>query len=358
SLAAFIGSGSVGALQVLDLDCNDLQDEGLSALASSLPHCRSLRELRLGGNRLGLQGAQSLAAALARCQEPGLQKLDVSRNYLGPAGAAALAEALAAEPPIGLRVLRLSVNRVRDAGVAAMSKIFQGSERGPLLEELDLGNNMIGDTGAAALAAALVAGKLGIRSLGLSRNKIAHIGAEVLSRAVSSGSCPLLQSIDLVGNDEIGSTAAGALASSLRSNLGGIVLFDPFQAALESARVGAYRIDLSGVPLHAEACKRLAEALRMPKARTAMLVLSRCSLGNAGAEEVATALRSRPTSAAHWLTELDLGWNGIGPQGGQALARLFGSPAGSRLETLELECNDLGNEGVSALIDALGRASR
>ena len=76
-----------------------------------------------------------------------LTQLDLDSNVLGDEGAAALAAALGG---CALRVLRLHDNGVADAGAAALAGALPTSA----LELLALGDNPVGAAGAAALARA------------------------------------------------------------------------------------------------------------------------------------------------------------------------------------------------------------
>src|SRR5262249_30515613 len=96
-------------LASLDLDDNDLGDEGAEALASAaLP---GLRRLSLRYNEIGARGVKALAASSGLA---GLVHLDLIGNSLTDAGVLALARS----PHLKrLRTLNLSLGRPGRAGV-------------------------------------------------------------------------------------------------------------------------------------------------------------------------------------------------------------------------------------------------
>lgn len=360
--ARHLASAIAGSeLQRLDLECNDLCDEGAAHIGQALQSCRSLKRLRLGGNRIGPQGGFSLATALKErpADSPCLEELELCRNFLGPKGTKALIEALQSTTNCQprLRRLGLAVNRVRDEGAEALAAALQAgatpsySSTHLLLEEIDLGSNLIGDRGAESLAKAFSRGRCSLRWLGLGRNNITPSGAEVLAEALERGSCSLLQCVDLAANDALGSAIMARVAFGLRRNLWSIVLYDPLKAALELCRSGAHCLDLSGIPLGTHGATALGAAIQTRKCRLLSLSLSRTNLGDDGAEAL---LQAWSTSEGRCrLEELDLSWNGIGMPGARALGKMLVSPSGVFLLRLELECNDLKDAGVEALVDVI-----
>lgn len=202
-------------LQVLNLECNNLGDAGVVALAAALggEEGGSVRSLRLASNNIAATGARALAAALQRgC--PALAELDLSCNRLGVAGAVALAPALAEAGLQPLGALKLTVNRLGDAGAAALAEALvaratsrkglaaaggvggdleaasgtgaqeRGNEGSSRSLTLHLGSNLIGDTGAVALAWAFGEAKSGLQMLALEHNKITGRGAAALRAAL------------------------------------------------------------------------------------------------------------------------------------------------------------------------------
>lgn len=345
---------------VLRLECNDLGDAGAAAIAEALPRCPTLRALDVAANRIGSAGGIRLASALPRCN---LERLELGRNFLGPRGASALADALllqANSPSHGLgrlQSLGLSVNRIRDGGALAAAAALssgqagdqgQPSSRPIVLEALDLGGNQITDHGAGALARSLRRGEAPLRWLGLGRNKLSAVTSTAFAEAMSAGLNPSLHTVVLVGNDEIGEAASAEVTHALRRNSWSLALYDPLRSAVDACRAGAYAVDLSSVTVGPGGAEPLAAALRGKQTRVCQLVLRSCMLRDAGFSKLAAALAGR----APWLSHLDLGWNRLGPASSVCLAELLRSPGASALELLDLECNDVADDGVAALVGA------
>lgn len=347
------------ALTLLDLECNDLADEGAICLARALPQCSTLQTLRLGGNRIAVAGGKSIAAEVLRA--PSLEKLDISRNYLGPRGAEAFAEALGLPTPgredatRGVSVgrmktfcsLHVAVNRIRDEGAKAFAAVLgQGSKCcGHALDVLDLGANQIGDIGARALAGALSEGRSCLRWLGLGHNKLSAEGGALLAEAFEVGRNHHMQTVQLIGN-EVGHEAPGRISIALRRNCRSIMLFDPLHAASELISSGAYAVDLKGVMVGVDGARPLASALLSRRVRLQELILGNAGLGDAGTSQVVAALARGLARVTH----VDLSWNRIGPSAAEQLGEFLRSSGGCSLTSLDLDCNDLKNEGVAKLV--------
>lgn len=124
-------------LTFVDLSLNAIADSGARALAGALPWCRLLTHVRLSHNRIGSSGAMALAKGFAG--HPRLAFLDLRHNTIGDRGACALVELLPL--PHG-----------------------SGSITAPLLREIALSGNRLGDDTAAALAERIANGGGGVAS--------------------------------------------------------------------------------------------------------------------------------------------------------------------------------------------------
>lgn len=130
-----------------------------------------------------------------------VELISLADNALGPLGGVALSRALPACPK--LMTLDLRSNQLGNDGAIALAQVLAQCK---WLQVLRLGNNQIGDDGAVALAETLLrfgsGGEVGdrcaLRELGLARNLITDIGAEVLSRALELTAS--LRSVELDGN--------------------------------------------------------------------------------------------------------------------------------------------------------------
>ncbi|WP_175408191.1 gala protein, partial [Streptomyces sp. TRM64462] len=176
------------ALRTLDLVNTGLTTDGLRALLDVLTvRPQPVERLFLGGNGLTAAAAPLLAALV---RDAGVRELYLPANHLGDEGAALLAEAAAADPAHPVR-LGLGGNGIGPDGARALARALHAVEAldlGRPLSERSLGApaNATGDTGAAALAAALPGSPL--RRLELRHTGLTGRGAKALLAAVPDGS--------------------------------------------------------------------------------------------------------------------------------------------------------------------------
>jgi Ran GTPase-activating protein (RanGAP) involved in mRNA processing and transport len=170
-------------LRTLDLVNTGLSAYGLRRLAATLAaRPARLQRLFLGGNGLRPDAIDALASLL---HDAGLRELYLACNHLGDDGAAALAEAADGLP----MTLGLGGNGISPAGTAAIARhigAWQALDlaRPPSERALGARENVIGDDGAAAFAAALPASAL--RRLDLRRTGITGRGARLLTDAAAA----------------------------------------------------------------------------------------------------------------------------------------------------------------------------
>jgi uncharacterized protein (TIGR02996 family) len=170
SLAALLKSPTLEGLEHLDLNGNDLGDEGVRALAEC-PHLSGLKGLHLNRNKVGDAGVQALAADAYLAS---LTFLELSGNEIGDEGARALAES----PHLTrLRELHLGSNKVGDAGARALA----ASAHLAGLAELVLYVNEIGAAGARALVGSPYLQKLG--KLYLNQNRLSAATRKALEQS-------------------------------------------------------------------------------------------------------------------------------------------------------------------------------
>jgi len=145
---AAIAEGLKGnlTLQVLNLSCNELGPEGGAALAEGLKGNTTLQSLDLEDNYIKVEGAFALASVL---KETMITNLNLGGNMLGPKGAAALLEGLKGN--LMLQVLNLRGNNIEAEGASALAAILKETK----ITDFNLGYNDIGVEGASALAAVL-----------------------------------------------------------------------------------------------------------------------------------------------------------------------------------------------------------
>lgn len=107
-------------------------------------------EEELSGFRLGDVGARAVAAALMAPQNAALRELCLGGNDIGDEGAEAVAVALATQG-VALRRLSLRDNRITDKGARALAAALA---RNSTLEEIDLWGNELSEQGKLAVICA------------------------------------------------------------------------------------------------------------------------------------------------------------------------------------------------------------
>ncbi|GAA3252784.1 gala protein [Dactylosporangium siamense] len=198
-------------VRALWLKRNPLGDEGVAALAETLRRNTTIDTVDLVNTGLTTAGLETLVDALAARPTP-VTRVFLGGNGLGPSAGPLLARLLR---EAGVRGLFLAANRLGDAGVApvvqavttAGSTLGLGgnglspaavagiADRLSVLDSLDLSrpqslrvlgaaDNMVGDEGAALLAAALPGTRL--RRLDLRHTGVGGRGAKALLAALPS----------------------------------------------------------------------------------------------------------------------------------------------------------------------------
>ncbi|XVU29443.1 gala protein [Actinoplanes sp. CA-054009] len=135
-------------ISTIYLGCNRIDAEGAAALAGRLATDTSVRALWLKRNPIGDAGVMALADALA--DNTSLRTLDLVNTGLSLTGLTYLADVLASRPP-AMQRLFLGGNGLGPSAVPALTRLV--TEGG--VRELYLAVNRLGDDGAAELAGAL-----------------------------------------------------------------------------------------------------------------------------------------------------------------------------------------------------------
>jgi len=174
------------ALGELDLFHNEaMGNEGVATVAALLPRSVHLTKLRLAAVGLGPAGCEALVRHLA---DSCVQELDVGDNRIGDLGVAVLAQQLVECKLIDLSLAWCDVG---PAGCRALQTLLPHSS----LMSLDLGGNLLGGDGCGVDALAQCLAGCGLTRLGLSSTH--SLRTNVLATLVQAvmGSC--LQSLDL-----------------------------------------------------------------------------------------------------------------------------------------------------------------
>lgn len=343
-----------GELRLLDLGGNFLIGDGPAfgaALEEALRTNRVLSSLILAGCHIGDVVAAAAGRGLRDGAASALQRLDIRHNSIGPLGAAGLAAGLRGG---GLKRLLLDNNAVRSEGAAAIADAIAGGTgahsslethrdvvpadtgRRCRLQELGLGANGVGDDGASSLSAALAAAPSpSLRCLALPANEISDIGARALGEALVSAAAVRLNDssglaeLDL-GTNFISDDGAAAIAEAAAVS-----------PALTTLALNRNMVSDAGASAIAAALSRGSRLERVD--------LSDNQIGPAGAVALGEALAGN-----QFLTRLELRNNVIGDDGAAAAALGHGLAENSKLHTIYLFANQLGDIVAAGLGRALG----
>ncbi|WIA15734.1 hypothetical protein OEZ85_002351 [Tetradesmus obliquus] len=191
-------------LHTLSLD-NLEHGKGVNAAAvqqlqQAMASWKNLKQL---GLRIGMMSVHR--SAIIRTARESCQQLQVLKLRFSWAASPSVDDICGSWPQ--LKTLDIGDNCFGDvAGLAAAVASC------PLLEELDMSGNIIGDDGATQIAAAVASCPL-LKKLGLGNNSIGDAGVAQLATAVAA-SCPLLERLDLRHN-RIGTAGMTQLATAL-----------------------------------------------------------------------------------------------------------------------------------------------
>eukprot|EP00521_Asterionellopsis_glacialis_P011553 CAMPEP_0195306190 /NCGR_PEP_ID=MMETSP0707-20130614/37074_1 /TAXON_ID=33640 /ORGANISM="Asterionellopsis glacialis, Strain CCMP134" /LENGTH=525 /DNA_ID=CAMNT_0040370401 /DNA_START=562 /DNA_END=2139 /DNA_ORIENTATION=- len=300
--AAFEKRVSPYTVQVLNLQKNNIGNDGIRALCRGLDHhspswgtVSAIRCLNLQHNHIGVEGASDLGK-LVVSNTSALQELNLSYANLGNEGIVAFANEL----------LRSTMSA---DGVHVDQPTMS-------LESLDLTENKIGEVGVQTLAKAFAATN-GLQELSLSRNQLGSQGATLLCQEALSN-CPQLRKLNLSKN-KIGPPAGGALAENLPSSL--------------------QILDLSHNLLGDEGIQSLMKMI---------------TLNDNTNDTTATTTATTASWGLRGITKLDVSCNGIGDVGAIALASGLQHTA-TQLEELVLWNNRIRDDGAIAFAQQLTR---
>jgi hypothetical protein len=235
------------------------------AVGELMPHLVGLRRLRANAMNLNASCVEAIVASRA-C--PQLTVLDLGQNELGPNAVAALV----GSPTLQPRVLRLAKCDLDPHDIETLARAPWLAE----LEELDLGENAVGDRGARALAAVpfrrlrrLALGSCGIATRGFTalvqskhlarlvhlrihQNPIGDGGARALAASRLRSIADLDAQSCEVGDDGIAALAESpSVRAARRWRLGGNLIGDAgARAILESIHLhDLVELDLSRCPI-------------------------------------------------------------------------------------------------------------
>ncbi|KAL1021560.1 hypothetical protein UPYG_G00014820 [Umbra pygmaea] len=230
-----------------------------------------------------------------------------------------------------LRVLDLRANAVQDTGLMKLSQAL-GSPHCKL-QELQLQMCELTGKSMKALSAALHSGQSELRILDLTQNCLTDHGVDWLSKALQHPCCQL-QSLILFDNDVSAACCAGVAQ------------------ALQSEYCRLTELDLSVNELGQKGALQLCKALIKPGHPLEKLSLVRCDLTPLVFKELAVLL-SNGTSR---LKTLSVGLNQVGDEGAKHLWEVLGDKH-CKLECLDVEMIQLTDASVGGLCAALTASS-
>jgi Ran GTPase-activating protein (RanGAP) involved in mRNA processing and transport len=202
-------------LRWLDLASNDIADAGVTALMTASHHL-SLTRLYLMSNRIGADGALSLASSVLHNDESTLKRLDLAHNGIGDEGCATLLSPGGSGASKSLKVLLLGFNSISSEGVKDAGDLLRLLR----IEHLDLSCNTLKREGFKCIVEnwKFDQGNLAkLKSLNFACNDIG--GGRTVRDALSSLAAQIengseLELLNLRGND-LDEVAAEGLADLL-----------------------------------------------------------------------------------------------------------------------------------------------
>lgn len=299
------------------------------------------QELDLSGQSLNDVDAATIAQLLATYNSnnnnPKIRMLYLSKNNIGDAGAAHLAGIFQQQITGAVTLIGLDLcdNRIGSTGAAAIAQSLAASQ----LQVLDLGGNKIGVNGAVAIATALSTAKTQLRELRLSGNDIGDVGAEAMAFVIATIST--MRTLHL-SNNHITAHGATSLATALESR---------------GTKLKALHLDFNNIGI--DGARAIARAIiNRPNTTLEKLSLVKCHIGPEGAAAVASALS---TFSAMPLLELYIPNNNIGSSGALAMAAAL--QRNDALRTLDLRYNNIvlsssGSTAASSVAAAMKKALR
>lgn len=300
-----------------------------------------------------MQALDDVLAWLQGADEPESQDassdLNLREAKIGDDGSCRFAEALKCQPQraSALLVMNLSHNSLSMHGLEPLLHSTVLGAACPILQELDLGFNCLGDAGADRLASAISMGSAGalpnLEKLCLAFNLLTPDGAKHLATALSSSGCGL-RYLDLSDN-AVGASGAAHLADAL-------VAQQQRSEGQEASSRHLQELCLSNAEISIAGAASIAKALLQGSLLSA-LALQDNGIGPDGAKHLAAALRS---DSGAMIRSLNLWHNSLGDEGVAHLAEPLRE--NSSLEVLNLGFNDLSDEAVEGLSQALEGCSQ
>ncbi|XP_048045722.1 protein NLRC5-like isoform X1 [Megalobrama amblycephala] len=325
-----------------------LDGEKLSALLMD-SHCK-VEKMKLNNCELTKKSCSVLATVLS--SKSILKELNLNNSRLLDSGVTQICEGLK-NPVCELKILRLRDCGLTEESCSALATVLRSNSR---LEELDISNNNLQDSGVKKLQKALENTNCTLKKLRLSDCSITEEGYKALASALKSNPSHLVE-LDLTGNDP-GQSGVKELTDLLQDQNCQLKLRFLSPAADEAFQyvkgiVGKNplllrELNLRGCELGDTRVNQIAALLQDKHCQLTTLILCRCSITQKMCLLLTSALKSNPSH----LRELNLSGNKLGDSGVKHLRDIL-KDSHCKLERLRLTCCEMTNEGCSAVTSAL-----
>ncbi|XP_047679545.1 ribonuclease inhibitor isoform X2 [Prionailurus viverrinus] len=304
---------SLPTLRELQLSDNPLGDAGLQLLCKGLldPQCH-LEKLQLEYCNLTAASCEPLAAVLRAWRH--VKELVVSNNDIGEAGVQALCRGLV-DSACQLETLKLENCGLTPASCKDLCGVVASKAS---LQELDLGDNKLGDQGIATLCPALLHPSSRLRVLWLWDCDITTTGCRDLCQVLRAKES--LKELSLAGN-ALGDEGARLLCESLLEpgcqlqslwvkSCGLTATCCPHVSAMLTHNKHLVELQMSDNKLGDSGVQELCQGLSQPSATLRVLWLGDCDVANGGCNSLASLLVVNRS-----LRELDLSNNCMDDRG-------------------------------------------
>eukprot|EP01063_Lacrimia_lanifica_P002863 TRINITY_DN1154_c1_g1_i1.p1 TRINITY_DN1154_c1_g1~~TRINITY_DN1154_c1_g1_i1.p1 ORF type:complete len:745 (+),score=320.23 TRINITY_DN1154_c1_g1_i1:73-2235(+) len=324
-----IGKGLVNnwSLTSVDLGRCKINEVGAFALAEALYVNHTLKYLGLANNpQIGDTGCKALADALSANQT--LEVIDLSYCGIGDYGALALAQCMEEQECVSatkkcgeVRAIQLEGNRISKPGAAALAAALAQSTK---LRSLNVAGNRLREAGALALSHGIVDTQ-SLTHLNVSNNDINPVGCTALIEALDMNNT--ISAVSL-GRNRIG-PAVVSLAKVCNTN-----------SCLKD-------VNIESSCISPDVAQEFAAQLTSPSLLS--INLGENKLGNDGVRAICKALKGK------CLRYIDLSHVGLTHEGVEHVCELIN--IAPKLQTLQLDGNNIGPEGIKPLAAALSQST-
>uniref|UniRef100_A0A670HRI0 Uncharacterized protein n=1 Tax=Podarcis muralis TaxID=64176 RepID=A0A670HRI0_PODMU len=311
-------------LTELVVECNELRDPGVKLLCRGLkhPHCK-LQLLNLYNCDLTAACCADLASALSSNQT--LTELFLGGNQLGDSGVQLLCEGLK-HPKCMLQKLCLCSTEITAAG---WGEICSALSTNQMLEDIDLWNNPLGDSGMRLLCEALKHPGCKLQILSLWNCEFTSASCRDLCSALSTNQS--LKKLKLGGN-KLGDSGVKMLCEGLKDPSSGLEAIDFKRCNLRAASFDILtsvltmnqhirEFNLQQSDLGEVGVIKLCQALKHPNCKLQTLRLRCCNLSPKSCEKLASIVPKNQN-----LRMLYLDFNNIGDAGLIELCQMLMHP--------------------------------